>query len=397
MVAIWLTVFFDLMSFGLVIPDVQLRAENLGAKGAMVGLVIAIYSISQFLFSPYLGSLSDRHGRRVVLLFTSIFSVLAAFAYSFSHSIWIMLGARFLLGLSGASLGVAYAYISDVTAPENRAAAMGKIGMAFGVGFMIGPPLGAYLVTAGGGQPFLLGVVSAAFAFVNLLFVYFFLPHIPPKKRESAGGLLGEMKAVGQALRTPGLSVLLLMFFVANFAFSNLESTYFRLAKDVYAINQQQTSFVLVYVGLVAAVFQGGMIPRLVAGFGEVKLLRVAYLLQGPALALVPFTPIWIPLLIGALFLGVGNGMAQPSLSSLLSRNAPVTLVGGIFGVQSALGAIARIFGPVLGNQLYEVRPWVPYALAGALMLAPLALAQTIPDPTSGPGSAGEPAAEPLV
>ncbi len=379
--AVFLTVLFDILSFGLVIPDVQLRAEKLGASGAMVGLVIAAYSIAQFLCAPYLGRLSDRVGRRKVLLVTSAFAVLAALAYGFSSNLAVMVGSRLLLGIAGANLGVAYAYMADVSAPENRAAAMGKLGMAFGLGFMLGPPTGAWLVLVGGGEPLLLGLGSAGFALVNLVFVWLFLPDTPVREPSRSAGVLGELRRVGQALRTPGLGLLLTMFFVANFAFSNLESTFFLLGKDVYRIDQLQTSFVLVYVGLVAAVFQGAVIPRLVARFGEVRLLKVAYVVQAPALALVPFTPPWLPLLAGALVLGVGNGMAQPSLSSLLSRVAPVALVGGVFGVQQALGAIARIVGPVLGNWLYEAGPWVPYALAALLMVVPLTLAQRLREP----------------
>ncbi|MBS1723663.1 MAG: MFS transporter [Armatimonadetes bacterium] len=378
LVAVFLTVFFDLMSFGSVIPDVQLRAERLGATGWIAGLVIAMFSITQFCCAPFLGRLSDRIGRRKVLVVTSALAVAASLLYGHSDTLAIMLASRAVLGMAGANLGVAYAYVSDVTKPEDRAAAMGKIGMAFGLGFVFGPPLGAKMVELGGGQPLLLSYVSAAFALVNLAFVLFFMPEVPVQPESSSERSLNPFAKLLYAMRTPGLGFLLALFFVANFAFANLESTYFRLAHDTLGIDQFATSLVLVFVGIVAAVMQGALIPILAKRFGEASLLRVAYVLQGPVLAAMPFSPVWGPQLFLCLLLGTSNGLAQPNLSSLISRAAPATMVGGIFGVTQSLGALARIIGPIVGNSMYDWRHWMPYAFAGGLMLVPLVMSQFV-------------------
>ncbi|MCB8933298.1 MAG: MFS transporter [Fimbriimonadaceae bacterium] len=379
LVAVFLTVFFDMMSFGTVIPDLQLRAEALGAKGFLAGLVLATFSIAQFVVAPLLGRWSDRVGRRRVLVLTCSLATCASLAYGFATTLAIVFLSRALLGFAGANIGVAYAYISDSTKPEDRAAAMGKIGMAFGFGFMFGPPLGATMVKLGNGSPLLLGLTSALFAFVNLMFVLFFMPDAPPQPAEPEHlRKLSPLAKLGKALATPGLSFLLALFLVANLAFSNLESTYFLLAHDVYRIDALATSLILVFVGVVAAIVQGGLLGRLVARFGETALLRTGYFLQAPVLATIPFVSPWAPVLLGCLVLGIGSGIANPSLSSLISQAAPASLVGGIFGITQSLGAIARIVGPVIGNMLYAQAPWMPYALAATMMIVPVLMAASI-------------------
>lgn len=380
LVAVFLTVFFDMMSFGSVIPDLQIRAKTLGATGFLAGLVLATFSIAQFVVSPLLGRWSDKVGRRKVLVVTCTVATLSSLVYAFATTLPLMFVSRALLGVAGANLGVAYAYVADTTEPEKRSAAMGKIGMAFGFGFMFGPPLGAALIKIGGGNPFLLGIVSASFAFINLLFVLFFMPDSRGNSDELPEfQKLGQLEKLLLALKTPALGFLLTLFLVANLAFAMLESTYFLLAHDVYKIDQFATSLILVFVGLVAAVVQGGLMGPLVTRFGEQNLLRIAYLLQSPILASIPFVRPWVPVLAGCLLLGFGSGLAQPNLSSLVSKAAPPTMAGGIFGVQQSLGAIARIVGPLIAVPLYYQQTWFPYALAAVLMLVPLGMAQMVP------------------
>lgn len=379
--AIFLTVFLDMLSFGTVIPDIQLRAEHLvkgtswitaagpNVVGIVIGISIALFSIAQFIISPYLGRLSDEKGRRPILLVTCTLAVISSLLYAFSTSLPIMWLSRICHGFAGANLGVAYAYIADISSDANRAKSMGVLGMAFGLGFMFGPPLGAILIEVNNGQPFLLGLVSAGFALINLIFVARYLPesnnnHVArtPQKR---------IQVLLDALKTPTLGSLLLLFFVANLAFANLESTYFRLGADVYKISQTQTSLVLVFVGVIAALVQGGLIRVLEPKFGEVNLLRVGYLVQAPVLASIPFVKPWWPVLLGCAFLGTGNGIAQPSLSSLISKNSPPELRGSTFGITQSLGSLARIIGPIIANTMYAGGPARPYLLAALLMLIP--------------------------
>lgn len=381
-VAIFLTVFLDMLSFGTVIPDIQLRAETLvkqatwlpQADGTVVGLVIgfsiALFSLAQFVVAPYLGRLSDEHGRRPVLLATCTMALIGPLLYAFSGaSLLILWLARIIHGMAGGNLGVAYAYVADVSEEKDRASSMGILGAAFGLGFIFGPPLGSWLIQLNQGQPVYLGLASAFFALLNLLFVYFLLPE--SKAAGSALPATSRFRAMAEAFSQPTLGLLLGLFFVASFAFTHLETTYYRLSHDVYRLDQMQTSMVLVTVGIVAAVVQGGLIRVVEPIFGERNLLRFGYLLQAPILGSMPFVMPWLPVIGGAVLLGTGSGLAQPSLSSLISKSAPESIRGGIFGVNQSLGSLARIIGPFSANVAYAKSPAAPYLLAAAIMLVP--------------------------
>jgi multidrug resistance protein len=382
-IAIFLTVFIDLMSFGLVIPDVQVRADSLGAKGWQIGAVIAIFSLFQLLLAPLLGRMSDRLGRRPILLITCSLAVVSFLVYSQANELWIMFVARAIAGVAGANLGVAFAYAADISKPEDRAKALGLLGAAFGLGFILGPVIGGQLIMLGGGKPFFLGIFAACLALVNFFFVLFFLPESwKPTEAQAA-----ESKSLFQNLKVacsvPALVLLLLLFLAYNLAFTNLESTYFLLATQQFQLTIGQATYILATVGVVSALMQGFFIRYLTPKFGEVKLLRTGFLLQIPALILFPFALPWVPQLAVATLLAVGTGLSQPSLSSLISRNAPRTIQGGIFGITQSLGAMVRIIGPILSNTLYSNQYWLPYAIGATILLVPAAMAFfiRIPDP----------------
>ncbi|MFZ4506458.1 MAG: MFS transporter [Fimbriimonas sp.] len=375
LVGIFLTVFIDLLSFGLVIPDIQLRAETLGARGEVLGLALGIFSLAQLLTAPYLGRLSDRIGRRKILLITCTIAVISFLVYANAENLTVIFIARILSGVAGANVGVAFAYVADVTKPEERSKGMGMIGAAFGLGFVFGPVLGALLIRAGDDRPQLLGYVAAGLALINLLYVYFALPESHPVRS-------GPHTTFGQNIRkafgVPSLALLLVMFFVFNFAFTNLETTFFRLLQEPtwqFALPtseaKQSGAYVLALVGVVGVIMQGFVIRLVTPIFGEVKLLRIAYLIVGPVLLSIPYTPLWVPFLGGVILLGIGTGLAQPSMSSLISRNAPADMQGGIFGITQALGAVARFVGPIVSNRLFEVSPAFPYVLAAGLVIVP--------------------------
>lgn len=395
---IFLTVFLDLLSFGLFIPDLQLRGQEIaratlgpGASRAsvevLVGIMLAIYSLAQLLFAPMLGRLSDRIGRRKILLLTCVLAVLSYVLYAHATSIPIILMARILSGIAAANLGVAFAYIADVTKPEDRAKSLGAIGAAFGLGFIFGPPLGGYLIILGKNEPLLLGYVGAALAVVNLIYIALFLPESLKTPRLEKSRFFDDLVT---AVRTPGLAVLLLMFFAINIAFTNLETTYFRLLAEpgwVFSLGDEGAkrtgSLILGLVGVVGAIMQGGVIRIVTPKYGEVRLLRFAYLLYIPVFAAIPFLPLTAPALIGVVLLGVCSGLAQPSLSSLVSRSAPSTIQGGIFGITQALGALARFLGPLISSPLFSQRPYLPYVVGSAIILIPAVLSWRVRMPVT--------------
>lgn len=405
LLAIFLTVFIDMLGFGIVIPDIQRRGEALVGLGWQLGLMIAVYSIASFIFSPILGRLSDKIGRRGILLITPLLAALSFFIYGFATEAWVLVLSRALGGLSAANLGVAFAYVADVTKPEDRSKSMGLIGMAFGLGFIFGPPIGGllgqidhkiYLASQGltlndktemvafHGAPFLMGMAATAICLINFFVILFYLPESLKPGAEKARAF--NVKSLITAFRTPGLGILLALFFVANFAFTNLESTYFNLVHIQFGMTQDKGVIVLAVVGVATAFMQGFLIRKLLVRFSETWLLRFSYLAQGPLLLSVPFFPPWIPILAGAVGLGLATGISQPVLSGLISRQSPPEMQGGIFGVTQGLGAMARIIGPIAGNFMLKINPVMPYAVAACLMLIPLGLAWKFqPNPVESP------------
>ena len=230
---------------------------------------------------------------------------------------------------------------------------MGMVGAAFGLGFILGPPVGALLVQLGpsvpghmvvtnlygsGGahSPAVLGYTAAALALVNFLYVLLILPE--SLRRDDVGPSASVLRNLQIAFQTPALATLLALFFAANFAFSNLESTYFLLTNKSFGLSQLQGAMILGFVGVVSAIIQGGLIRSLTARFGEVNLVRIGFLMQIPTLLLLPFAVPWTPQLATILVLGVGSGIVQPSMGSLISRNAPPAIQGGVFGVDAVVG-----------------------------------------------------------
>ncbi len=390
-VAIFITVLIDLLGFAMFIPDLQLRGEQIiraelganapaGLVGLWVGIFLAAYSVSQLLTAPLLGRLSDTRGRRIVLLISCLLSIGSYVVYAHAGTIFWILVSRVLSGVAAANLGVAFAYVADTTAPEDRAKSLGLLGAAFGLGFIMGPVIGAQLLRVSNDSPVLLGYVTAGLCVVNFLFVLFCVPEsLKPEQVVEKPKMIEDLKV---AFRTPQLGLMLLMFFAINLGFTNLETTYFRLIADPNWIfkfedPKGQGALVLAMVGVVGVLVQGVLVGILTKRFGEHRVLKYSYLLFIPSFFLVPFTPLWFPGVLVIIGLGLGNGLAQPSLSSLISRNAPPTMQGGIFGITQALGALARAIGPLVSNPLFNWKPWAPYALGTLIALFPAIAAWT--------------------
>lgn len=392
-IGIFLTVFLDLLGFGLFIPDLQLRGASLTESGLVLGFALGCFSLAQLLTAPLLGRISDQKGRRVVLLITTVLSCVAYVLYAHATSIGWMIASRVVSGIAAANLGVAFAYIADVTTPENRAKGMGVVGAAFGLGFIFGPGIGAFLLAIGNNSPVVLGYTGAALSAVNFLYVLFLLPDSTQHKAEAGGHFLENF---GRAFRAPDLAFLLVMFFAVQFGFTNLESTFFQLlaapdwifhlgsgtahwsenARDVGAL-------ILIAVGLVSVVMQGFLVRILTPRYGEVKLVRYAYVGLVPSLAAVPFLPLWIPILIGIVVMGTCTGLAQPSISALVSRAAPKDMQGGVFGVTQSLGALARFLGPLVSIPLLHWKPFAPYILGALIIVGPAFMAWRLRQPQS--------------
>ncbi len=400
-IAIFITVFLDLMSFGMFIPDLQLRGREITTKalgpnatdssiGWIVGAMLASFSLAQLLTSTYLGRLSDKHGRRLVLLITCGLSVASYALYANADSLSVIFISRILSGIAAANLGVAFAYIADVTTSEDRAKGLGLIGAAFGLGFILGPVAGGLILKFSKDSPMWLGYIGAGLALINLVYVWFYLPESLAKPAETKSTLIGDLRT---AFKSPQLGLLLLMFFAINIGFTNLETTYFQLLEtDRWKFHlgnsaKEVGSYVLAVVGLTGVIMQGFLVRKLTPIYGEVKLLRWAYIGYVPVLAFIPFAPLWAPHILGAIALAACSGLSQPTISSLISRNSPRELQGGIFGITQSLGALARCLGPIMSNPLFNWKPYSPYLLGAGIIMFPAFAAWTLKQPKGGEDS----------
>ena len=375
---IFLIVFIDLVGFGIVIPILPLYGERFGPSGLTLGLLMASYSAMQFLFAPILGRISDRVGRRPVLLISLVGSVVGYLLFGFAGSMTVLFVSRIIDGISGGNIATAQAVIADITGPEDRAKGMGIIGAAFGLGFIVGPAVAALLVEI---QPWLPGVAAAVTSSVAFILVFFKLPETLPPEARSTGPRPHPLSP--DSLReTIGLHPLLILCFAAVllviFAFSNFETTFAQFAKAEHGLRVSQIGWLFVYAGVLGAIVQGGLVGRLVKVFGEQKLLVSGLAIAALAVGSVPY-PAGIPTLMVILaFYALGQGLIQPSLTSLTSKLVEPDEVGGVMGIYQAFSSLARIIGPVWAEIAFHTGSAWPFRSAAVAYALALAVAVVI-------------------
>jgi DHA1 family tetracycline resistance protein-like MFS transporter len=378
---LWLTLFFDLVGFGIIIPVLPFYASSFGASPQVVALLATAFSLAQFGAAPVLGRISDRVGRRPVMLISIAGSCASMVVLGFASALWMVFAARVLSGLCTANISTAHAYIADRVAPARRAKYMGLMGSAIGLGFVFGPALGGLLSTPD--RPELPFLVSAGVAAVNWLMALVWLPESRRPERSPGAGLgpaagsgTGRMsaRAIFDALwRTPlGWLVIVNLGFFA--AFASMESTYALLLEAVLGWGAQQTGVIFAFLGVVIVLTQGVLVGRLVAMLGE----RVT-LVIGLSLLIVAFTVLgfmsvpWLAF-VGSALVACGNGLTTPSLNALISRCSRAGNQGFNMGLASSAASLGRIAGPISAGVAFErVGPGVPMLLsAGVVTVAML-------------------------
>jgi MFS family permease len=403
MLVIFLTVFIDLIGFGIVVPLVPLFSRHYGASGWLIGVIIASFSAMQFIFSPIWGKLSDRHGRRPILLISTAGAALSYVLFAIgsgfeNHTLAIgaLLVSRIFAGACGGNITVAQAYIADITPPENRSKRMGLIGMAFGLGFIFGPAISGIALKFGGATA--PGWTAAALCATNFLLAFTILA----ESLKPGSGHANNRPHLDQwrhTLAQPKIGLLVLIFFLATFAFSCFESTLPLLVSDNFnlGITNSETApassviSLFVFCGIIGAFIQGGLIGRLVKVFGEPKLIAISLLFTGAALALLPFVkgdgPLkwsavlhatdgpWIKMLLVLALLSIGSALTRAPLFGLLSNLAPANEQGATIGVAQSAGALARIAGPLFAASLYFHVPMLPYIVCGGISILAATLA----------------------
>ena len=370
---IFLTVFIDLIGFGICLPLLPKYAKMYGAEGIMIGVVMGSYSLMQLIFAPWWGQLSDRIGRRPVLLISNFGSVLAYGLWGFSATrdpqvgYWLLLASRVFAGICGANISVASAYIADITTPENRSKGMGMIGMAFGLGFILGPVIGGEALRAFGlTGP---GYVGSAICAANFVLGCFILSEsrdlskANPVRRH-------RLDQIGHVLALPEVGFLIGLYFLATFSFTCFESTLPLLLDDTLKLDAVHISYVFAYCGFTGAMIQGGAIGRLVKSFGERKLIWGSLIVVAGSLALLPFMAGLVGILIALAIFSAGSGINRAPTMGLISQNSPVTEQGATLGVAQSAGTLARVLGPLFATSLYKVHRPAPYLACAGIALA---------------------------
>ncbi len=385
---IFLSVFIDLIGFGIVLPLLPGFIEDCfktdsSCKGLVIGLLIGSFSAMQFLFAPAWGRLSDRIGRRPVMLISNLGASgsYALFALGCAHiralngvetqfaALGLLLLSRVFAGVCGANLSVASAYIADISPPEKRSARMGLIGMAFGLGFIFGPALGAFSVEWFGRQgPGWMAASICAFNFV-LGWVILGESRAPNSAKAVPRPKLSQWS---HTLSQPQLGLLITIFFLATFCFTCFESTFPLLARHRFGMDKQELNhrvgFLFTYAGVIAALVQGVM-GRIIRRFGEPKLICWSLVIFSIGLAFLPYASTLKEILVVLALLAIGSGLNRPPVFGMISLNSSADEQGANLGVAQSFGALARMLGPVFASTLFFVHDALPYLICGVLAL----------------------------
>jgi MFS transporter, DHA1 family, tetracycline resistance protein len=376
---IFLTVFIDLIGFGLVMPIFPVYIKTMGATNIEIGMITAAYALMNFIFTPLLGSYSDRFGRRPILLATISINVIAFFIFGLANSLPILILSRLFSGIGSANIAAAQAYISDISTPENRAKSMGMIGFAFGLGFVLGPLFGGVLNQAYGIHS--VGFAASALCLVNLIWAYFSLPESLKVKNTTAPIQFIPIQDYKAALNKSIIRELFILNWVYIAAFMMMQTYSSLLWKEHYGLDEHQILYIFAFIGLSTAVIQGGLIGIMVKKFGEQRLLYYGCIFMAIGLGTLPLMPKSL-FVAGVVFsitsISLGAGCLTPSMTSLLSQHTELNEQGKMLGLSQSFGALARIIGPFLGGVLYNLTFWMPFVGGAGMMFGCIYLAQQV-------------------
>jgi MFS transporter, DHA1 family, tetracycline resistance protein len=340
-------VFIDLIGFGMIIPILPLYAQRFQATEWQIGLLLASYSFMQFLASPLLGWLSDRYGRKPVLLCSLIGSAAGYLFMANAVSLTMLFAARILAGVSGASVGTASAYIADITPPENRSKRIGLIGAAFGVGFVLGPAIGGILSHFSVVAPFWF---AAFLSILNAIVMWIMLPE--PERHTARQQRPINFRETFEQAGSWRLGIITVTYFIGIAGFAIVTVIYAQVSNRRFDLNQSQISYIFVMMGMIGALIQGGAIGRLAKRFGDVNLAVAGFAVMAVSMMAMPLAHS-IPLfLLFSAGLAMGNSLSQPTMSAIASKGASPALQGRVLGVVQSAGSLGRVFGPVLAGIL---------------------------------------------
>ncbi|HEX3717101.1 MAG TPA: MFS transporter [Verrucomicrobiae bacterium] len=371
---IFLTVLVDLVGFGLILPLIPIYSENFNAKGWEIGVIMGSYSLMQFVFAPVWGRLSDRIGRRPVLLTSTACACLSYVIFAIGSgltgklALLVILLSRLFAGICGANITVAQAYIADITPPEKRSARMGLIGMAFGLGFVLGPVLGGLSAKHIG--PTAPGWVAASICALNFTWAFLWLAE-SWKPESHTVTQRPHLEQWMHVLRAPRLNLLIGIFFLATFCFTCFETTIGLLIMKTFKIGVRTdlgtVSWLIAYCGVIGAAVQGGGTKRLVKAMGEPRLIACSLFFAAIGIGILPFLNTWGLLLVGLAIFSIGSSLTRPPVFGMISMLTPSNEQGATMGVTQGVGSLARIIGPIFAASLFVRSAPLPYLICGVL------------------------------
>jgi MFS family permease len=375
---IFLIVLVDVLGFTIVIPLLALYAEKFGATPLVATTLVSVYAVCSLISTPVIGNLSDRFGRRPLLLISQAGTCAGFLVLGTATGLWMVFVGRILDGVTAGNLSTAQAYISDHTKPEDRAKAFGVIGIAFGIGFMFGPGLGGWLGEYGMHLPFLL---SAGLSALSMVCTYTLLPReLPPQQRDPAAAAVAgpagrrpspfDLSTYADFFRRPGLGSIYVQFFLFIFAFSAFTSGFALFASQRFGWSARQTGYLFTYAGFLGIILQGGLIGRLVKRFGEIKLGIVAFAVTVCGYVVLGLAQTLAFLVIAATLNSFGNGLLRPVLTSRISQLVGRHEQGVALGISGSLSSLAMTLAPPSGGAMLEGH----WTLAWALVPAGVAL-----------------------
>ena len=380
---LFLTIFIDLLGFGIIIPILPVVTKKMAIQSGLhldadvaVGLTMGVFSLMQFLFSPIWGSLSDKIGRRPIILGSILATAVGYVMLGVSNTFIILFLARLVAGIGSANVSAAQAYIADITPPQERAKRMGLIGAAFGLGFVFGPPIGGALFAAGGLM--WVGFATAALCVLNFAMAWFTLPESLTEKNIERRSFISSFTGLRHVWKEEVLGELFVINVIYIAAFSMMQVNASVLWHEHYHLTEKEVGYMFGFIGVCSAVVQGGLIGTIQRVVGLQRMLLFGCPIVAVGLSIIPLpSQEWFVMvqICAVIFLAIGNGMLMPAINSLVSANTPAHDQGKTLGLLQSTGSLARSVGPVVSGFLYSMGFMFPYLSAGVLMMFTFLLA----------------------